>query len=75
MELLDELKAISKAEDFLETKNYYYEYHLCKATGKKEKVQLDFILSNELTDKILKFGFCKECNLCIYHYDYNSKNF
>lgn len=60
-------------ENYKETKNYYYENHICQATGDNKKVNLDYILSNELTDKVLRFGVCNSCKTCFYHYDFISK--
>ena len=74
-ELLDELKSTASAKDFVESKNYYYDYHNCSSTGQNEKIMLDFTLKNDTTDKILRFGICKKCRLCCYHKDYEDKNF
>lgn len=73
--LLRELKIIGKAKEFAETKNYYYDYHICPNTGENEKVMLDFTLKNDLTDEILRFGMCQKCGLCCYHKDYQGKDF
>ncbi|MGN1319106.1 MAG: hypothetical protein ACI4VF_08815 [Lachnospirales bacterium] len=75
MELLDELRKIADCENFVESKNYYYDYHLCKLTGYKEKINLNFTLSNDMTDEILRFGSCKNCGLCIYHKDFQNNSF
>lgn len=75
MDLLEDLKKIVKsAEDFKETKNYYYESHVCKKTGETKKVYLDYTLSHETTDKILRFGQCSECNMFFYHKDFKSSS-
>ena len=74
MELLEELKAVGKGTEFAESKNYYYENHLCEEKGGNEKVNLDFCLSSEMTDRILKFGKCPHCGIYFYHYDYDSKS-
>lgn len=75
MELLNELKNISNSTDFIETKNFYYEYHTCSKSGEKEKIMLDFTLKNDTSDKILRFGMCSKCGLCCYHNDFNAKDF
>lgn len=63
------------AENFTESKNYYYENHKCQKNGDNKKIMLDFIISNETTDKILRFGFCNDCKTVFYHKDYKSKSF
>lgn len=75
MDLLDELKKIGGCTDYARSKNYYYEYHSCPDTGNNEKVMLDFTLKSDLTDDILRFGICPKCGLCIYHRDFNTKDF
>lgn len=75
MELLEKLKSIGSSSDFIESKNYYYDYHICASTNQKEKIQLDYTLANDLTDEIIRFGSCDKCGTCIYHKDYNGKSF
>lgn len=76
MELLENLKnIISKANYFEKSKNYYFENHICKETGKTIKVDLDFKLSNENDDKIMKFGLCNNCKTLFYYYDFESSSF
>lgn len=75
MDLLSELQKIKDCSDFVQTNNYYYDYHQCSATNSKQKVMLDFTLKNDLTDDILRFGICDKCRLCIYHKDYQGKDF
>lgn len=76
MELLDTLKDIMlNADSFEKSKNYYFENHICKKTGNNIKVNLDFKLSNEDNDKIMKLGICKHCKKVFYYYDFESKSF
>ncbi len=76
MELLDSLKDImSKANGFEKSKNYYFENHICNQTGNNIKVNLDFKLSTETNDKIMKFGICEHCKKVFYYYDFESKTF
>ena len=76
MDLLYNLKDIMlNATNFYESKNYYFENHICEKTGNNIKINLDFKLSNENTDKIMKFGQCKECNTIFYHYDFEAGSF
>lgn len=75
MNLLKELKNINTVSDFTESSNFYYDYHNCSASGNKEKIMMDFTISNELTDEILKFGICDKCRLCIYHKDFKGSSF
>lgn len=73
MDLLSKLKEISKVSDFEETKNYYFQTHLCN--NKEVKVMLDYTLSNDTDDNILRFGICPHCGKCFYHKDFQSKGF
>ncbi len=73
MELLDSLRDImSNATGFEKSKNYYFENHICQKTGNNIKVNLDFKLSTENNDKIMKFGMCKHCKKVFYYYDFES---
>lgn len=74
MDYIDILKSFGdNVKSFIPTKNYYYENHNCGSLGNTKRVQLDYILSDEKTDKVLRFGICSECGACFYHYDYISK--
>ncbi|MCD7905634.1 MAG: hypothetical protein LUC97_06975 [Clostridiales bacterium] len=72
MDLLEVLKETGKSEDFEESKNYYFQRHICKADGKERKVNLDFCLENDITDKALRFGICPGCGKVFYHRDFKS---
>lgn len=73
MDLLSILKETSNASDFVETSNYYFQNHSCN--NKEVKVMLDFTLSNDKDDSILRFGSCPQCGRCFYHKDFESKGF
>lgn len=73
MDLLSKLKEVSKSTDFVETSNYYYQTHSCN--NNEVKVMLDFTLSNDRDDSILRFGICPHCGKCFYHKDFESKGF
>lgn len=73
MELLSILKKVSGSTEFVESGNYYYEHHQCKDGD--VKVMLDFTLSNDMDDSILRFGICPHCGKCFYHKDFESKGF
>lgn len=76
MELLDNLKdIILNANSFEKSKNYYFENHICEKTGNNTKVNLDFKLSNENNDKIMKLGICQHCKKVFYYYDFESNSF
>lgn len=62
-------------KNYQETKNFYYENHNCSSTGNTKKVNLDYIISNETTDKVMRFGICEDCKTCFYHYDFISKSY
>ncbi len=74
MDILKEAISIfDGAENFLETKNYYFEKHNCGKNGENIKVLLDFSIVNETTDKIIRFGYCDRCRTVFYHRDFVSK--
>ncbi len=75
MDLLQELQKIAGKDDFEESSNYYFQRHSCEKSGKEEKVMLDFTLSNDKTDKILRFGLCEHCGKVFYHRDFSAKSF
>ena len=75
MDLLSVLKEVSASKDFVESKNYYFQKHLCNSENTEVKVMLDYTLSSDLSDKILRFGICPHCGKCFYHRDYESKGF
>lgn len=75
MDLLTSLKNIMQnATDFEKSKNFYYESHICQKSGNNKKVDLNFKLSNDTTDKIMKLGICKDCGKVFYCYDFESKD-
>ncbi len=73
MDLLSIVKELENSENFVETKNYYFENHLCGNENKK--VELEYTISNDKSDEIVRFGFCKDCNKCFYHKDFETKGF
>lgn len=76
MELLSSLKEIMQnAKSFEKTKNFYFENHICQEDGNNKKINLEFKLSNDNTDKIMKFGICNKCGKVFYCYDFESKSF
>lgn len=75
MDLLSKLKEVSASKSFEESKNYYFQTHLCEGNGQEVKVMLDFTLSYDKNDCILRFGICPCCGKCFYHKDYESKGF
>lgn len=75
MELLGSLKdCVQNAIYYKKSKNFYFEYHICEKTGNNKKVNLDFKLSTEKSDQIMKFGMCPECKTVFYYYDFESKS-
>lgn len=74
MDLLEILKNTGRKKEFSESANYYYEKHIC-TDGNEKKVMLDYILSSELADDIIRFGSCPDCGRVFYHRDYSSKSF
>ena len=72
MDLTDILRSAGRAESFAETSNYYYENHICKKSGHNIKVRLDYTLLYDVTEEIIRFGVCEDCNTCFYHRDFRS---
>ena len=73
MDLLSKLKEVSASSEFVEVKDYYYHTHQCG--GSDVKIRLDFVLSNDIDDSILRFGLCDKCGKCFYHKDFESRLF
>lgn len=73
MDLLTNLKQLKNTEHFINTSNFYFENHTCEKSGNTIKIRLDYVLSNEITDDILRFGICPDCGICFYHKDFQSK--
>ncbi len=70
MDLLQVLKDAGRSEDFEESKNYYFQKHICAADGRERKVNLDFSLEDDISDKALRFGRCPQCGKVFYHRTY-----
>lgn len=75
MELLESLKdIISNASSFEQTKNFYFINHICEKTGDTVKVNLNYKLSTDNNDKIMKFGICDHCKKVFYCYDFENNS-
>lgn len=75
MDLLEILRNTGKeCKDFKESKNYFYEYHICPQNGNNTKVEFIYILADEQKEERLRFGVCKACNTCYYHKYYKAGN-
>lgn len=75
MELLENLKDIfNTASSFEQTKNYYFENHICHKTGDNIKINLNYKISSDDNDKIMKFGICNDCKKVFYHYDFENNS-
>ena len=75
MDLLKTLKDLGKGADYIETNNYYFQTHTCPADGKEKKIMLDYTLSSDVVDNILRIGICKDCGQVYYHKDFSAKSF
>lgn len=74
-DMLGYLKSLAGIKDFEQTKNYYFDNHKCSAAGNNTvRIRLDYTLSNDVDDAILRFGVCGDCGLCLYHKDFQSKS-
>ena len=52
------------AETFTQTKNYYFEKHVC---GEGEtKTEMNTIITDDITHKTLRVGFCADCRTMFY---------
>lgn len=75
MELLNSLQQIMQnAKCFEKVNNFYFQNHICEKDGNNKKVNLEFKLANDNTDKIMKFGICADCGKVFYCYDFESKS-
>ncbi len=61
----DMVNIFDKDNDFIETKNSYFETHLCNGTT--VKVPMDYKVENENTGDEIVFGKCKQCNKVFYN--------
>ena len=75
MDLLAQLSLFAQIKKFEETNNYYYTYHNCPQNGENTKIQLDYTLSTDLSDDIIKLGTCPHCHTGFYHRDHDSRTF
>jgi hypothetical protein len=74
-DLLNYFKGAANIKTFKETKNYYYDNHNCPSQGNNIiKIRLDYMLSSDLDDAVLRVGICEKCGLCLYHKDFQSKS-
>ncbi|MBR6399985.1 MAG: hypothetical protein IKS17_02015 [Firmicutes bacterium] len=72
MDMMEVLRGIGCAKNFKSTSNFYYDDHICGKSGDNIRIRLDYVLSNEVTDDVLRLGVCPDCGLCLYHRDHQS---
>lgn len=59
------LEIFDKNNEFVFTKNSYFEKHIC---GTEEiKVQMDYSIEDEKTGDTIVFGKCSKCNKVFYN--------
>ncbi len=75
MDLIESLKELGGGKDYVETNNYYFQNHLCEADGKNKKIMLDYTLSSDVSDNIIRLGICRECGRIYYHRDFKDGSF
>ena len=75
LDLLQTLKSFQGVKDFEETTSFYYTFHKCPEKGEHTKVMLDYTLSVETGDEILKIGVCPHCGKGFCYRDFQTKNF
>ena len=73
MDLLEKIRSLSICTDFTESKNYYFETHSCPVKNEDIKIHMDYTLSTDIDDSILRLGVCPHCGKCYYHRDFASK--
>ena len=73
MPLFDDTRAIlSSATAFVKSKNYFYEDHVCEATGKTERVSLIYYTCADKTRERVNFNICPHCKLVFYNETFES---
>lgn len=72
MYFFDVIEELKKCENFSESKNYYFQQHICEDSGQNIKIELKHKLTDESTKDIYLFGICDKCRTCFYHKDYES---
>lgn len=66
MNNIDELKIIfDKNNEFIKSKNYYFETHMCGDVSKK--VNMDYSIEYAKSAKKVVFGKCESCNKVFYN--------
>lgn len=75
MDLIEVFKQLGRCEEYEETKNYYFERHLCPKDGKEKKIMLNYTFSGDITDRIIRLGRCEKCGRVFYHKDFSNKLF
>ncbi len=58
------LEIFDKQNEFIETKNFYFETHDCN--GETVKVQMDYTIESENSGDSIVFGKCPKCNKVFY---------
>lgn len=75
MDLFNVMKDAVSAANLKKVSNYYYEEHICEKSGNNIRIHLDYMLSSETDDEMLRFGICKQCSTCFYHKDFKQSGF
>ncbi len=75
MDMFKVMREACSAEKIKKTSNYYYENHICEKSGNNIKIHLDYTLSTDKSDEIMRFGVCGDCGTCFYHNDFHSSGF
>ena len=72
MDMFNIMREAVSAKKLKKISNYYYEEHICEKTGNNVRIHLDYTLSCDRHDEILRFGVCSQCGTCFYHSDFKS---
>lgn len=70
METLEILKNIFNSNnEFIKSKNFYFETHLCTYDNTSKKVNFEYTIEQTSSNKSIVFGFCDDCKKMFYNVD------
>ena len=68
MNVLEDIKQLlQNGEKTIQTKNFFFERHLCGVKKEQVKVDLRYTVRNNDSQDIVNFGICSACQTIFYH--------